>query len=132
MKRSHIIALVIIAVAIAALIGSLSDSSSYASLDEAFGKPGREYHVVGTLDRSQPIVYEPSVNASLTKFSMVDLNGRKCEVNLAMAKPNDLERAERLVLIGEAGKDGTFHAKDMLLKCPSKYNSENKVTTAGL
>ncbi|MBK8580599.1 MAG: cytochrome c maturation protein CcmE [Flavobacteriales bacterium] len=128
MKRSHIIALVIIAVAIAALIGSLSDSSSYASLSEAFEQPGREFHVVGTLDRSQPIVYEPSVNSSLTKFSMVDLNGKKCNVNLAMAKPNDLERSERLVLIGQADADGNFHAKDMLLKCPSKYNEENKVT----
>ncbi len=132
MKRSHIIALVIIAVAIAALIGSLSDSSSYASLTEAFEQPGREFHVVGTLDKSQPIVYEPSVNASLTRFSMVDLNGKKCKVNLAMAKPNDLERSERIVLIGEADAEGNFHAKDMLLKCPSKYNEETKVTTAGL
>lgn len=131
MRRSHIIALVIIAVAVAALIGSLSDSSSYASLTEAFEQPGREFHVVGTLDRSQPIVYEPSVNASLTRFAMVDLNGRKCNVNLAMAKPTDLERSERLVLIGEADASGEFHAKDMLLKCPSKYNEENQVT-AGL
>jgi cytochrome c-type biogenesis protein CcmE len=53
-------------------------------------------------------------------------------VSLAMAKPNDLERSERLVLIGEAGPNGEFQAKDMLLKCPSKYNEENKVTTAGL
>lgn len=131
MKRSHIIALLIIAVAIAALIGSLSDSSSYASLKEAFGEPGREFHVVGTLDRSEPIVYEPSINPSLTTFSMVDLDGRKCKVNLAMAKPNDLERSERLVLIGEADANGEFHAKDMLLKCPSKYNEGNQVT-AGL
>ncbi|MBS1583526.1 MAG: cytochrome c maturation protein CcmE [Bacteroidetes bacterium] len=128
MKRSHLIALVIIAVAVAALIGSLNDSSSYADLNEAFAQPGEEFHVVGTLDRSQPIVYEPSVNASLTRFTMTDLKGRSCEVKLAMAKPADLERSERLVLIGEASADGAFHAKDMLLKCPSKYNEENKVT----
>ena len=131
MKRSHIIALVIIAVAVAALIGSLNDSSSYASLTDAFKQPEREFHVVGTLDRSEPIVYEPSVNPSLTSFTMLDLDGRKCRVNLAMAKPNDLERSERVVLIGKAGADGEFHAKDMLLKCPSKYNEENQVT-AGL
>jgi len=52
-------------------------------------------------------------------------------VNLAMAKPNDLERSERLVLIGEADANGEFHAKDMLMKCPSKYNEEHQVT-AGL
>ena len=127
MKRRHIIAVVIIAVAIAALIGSLSDSSSYASLNEAFDYPGREFHVVGTLDRSQPIVYEPSVNAGLTKFTMVDLNGRKCNVDLAMAKPNDPERSERLVLIGEADADGNFTAKDMLLTCTHPYTAATHV-----
>lgn len=130
MKRSHLIALVIIAVAVAALVGSLNDSSSYADLTEAFAHPEEEFHVVGTLDRSKPIIYEPSVNASLTRFTMTDLNGRSCEVKLAMAKPNDLERSERVVLIGKAGPEGDFRAKDMLLKCPSKYNEENTVTAA--
>jgi cytochrome c-type biogenesis protein CcmE len=128
MKRSHIIAIVIIAVAVAALLGSLWDSSSYADLAKAAAEPGTEFHVVGTLDRSQPVIYEPSVNASLTEFSINDLKGNKCRVKLAMAKPNDLDRSERVVLIGEMAEDGSFHAKNMLLKCPSKYNEENKIT----
>ena len=127
MKRSHLIAIAIIAVAIAALIGSLSDSSTYADLDEALANPGREYHVVGVLDRSQAIVYEPSVNASLTEFTMQDLQGRSCRVKLAKAKPQDFERSERLVLIGEATEGGEFHATDMLMQCPSKYNEQNQV-----
>jgi cytochrome c-type biogenesis protein CcmE len=127
MKRSHIIAIVIIAVAIGALVGSLYDSSTYADLDQAMKHPGKEYHVVGTLDRSQEIVYEPSLNASLTTFTMRDLNGRTCTVHLAKAKPQDFERSERLVLIGEANENGEFEARDMLMKCPSKYNEENKV-----
>ncbi|MBK7383087.1 MAG: cytochrome c maturation protein CcmE [Flavobacteriales bacterium] len=127
MKRSHIIAIVIIAVAIAALVGSLNDSSTYADLNEAFDHPGTEYHVVGVLDRSKPIVYEPSLNASLTSFSMVDLKGRPCTVHLAKAKPQDLERSERLVLIGSANANGEFEARDMLMKCPSKYNEENRI-----
>lgn len=127
MKRSHIIAIVIIAVAIGALVGSLYDSSTYADLDQALAHPGKEYHVVGTLDRSQEIIYEPGVNASLTSFSMRDLQGRTCRVHLAKAKPQDLERSERLVLIGEANANGDFEARDMLMKCPSKYNEENKV-----
>jgi cytochrome c-type biogenesis protein CcmE len=130
MKRSHIIAIVIIAVAIAALVGSLYDSSTYADLAEARSNPGKEFHVVGVLDRSQPIVYEPSLNASLTTFRMVDLKGQACTVHLAKAKPQDFERSERLVLIGRANDDGDFEARDMLMKCPSKYNEENKVATA--
>jgi cytochrome c-type biogenesis protein CcmE len=127
MKRSHIIAIVIIALAIAALVGSLVDSSTYADLEQAMARPGKEFHVVGTLDRSEEIVYEPSRNASLTEFTMEDLNGRKARVKLAMAKPQDFERSERLVLIGEAAEDGVFHARDMLMKCPSKYNEEHQL-----
>ncbi len=127
MKRSHIIAIVIIAVAIAALVGSLYDSSTYADLDQAMEHPGREYHVVGVLDRSQEIVYEPTLNASLTSFTMVDLEGNTARVHLNKAKPQDFERSERLVLIGKATPEGEFHARDMLMKCPSKYNEEHAI-----
>jgi len=127
MKRSHIIAIVIIAVAITALVGSLYDSSTYADLKQAFDNPEREYHVVGVLDRSQEVIYEPSINASLTTFTMVDLKGDTARVRLSMAKPQDFERSERIVLIGKATADGEFHARDMLMKCPSKYNEEGSV-----
>jgi cytochrome c-type biogenesis protein CcmE len=127
MKRSHIIAILIIAVAIAALVGSLYDSSTYADLDKALADPGKEYHVVGVLDRSQEIIYEPGLNASLTSFTMQDLEGRTCRVHLAKAKPQDFERSERLVLIGKATPEGEFIARDMLMKCPSKYNEGGMV-----
>lgn len=127
MKRSHIIAIVIIAVSIGALVGSLYDSSTYADLELALANPGKEYHVVGVLDRSKEVVYEPGLNASLTTFTMQDLNGQTCTVHLAKAKPQDFERSERLVLIGKANTDGEFEARDMLMKCPSKYNEEHKV-----
>lgn len=127
MKRSHIIAIVIIAVAIGALVGSLYDSSTYAGLEQAIANPGKEYHVVGVLDQSQEIVYEPSLNASLTSFTMQDLEGRTCRVHLEKAKPQDFERSERLVLIGKATPEGDFVARDMLMKCPSKYNEGGMV-----
>lgn len=127
MKRSHIIAIVIIAVAIGALVGSLSDSSTYADLELAMANPGKEYHVVGVLDRSQEVVYEPSLNASLTTFTMQDLEGRSCRVYLSKAKPQDFERSERIVLIGTANANGEFEARDMLMKCPSKYNEEHNI-----
>ena len=128
MKRSHIIAIVIIAVSVAMLVGSMIDSSTYANVAQAEAEPGEEFHVVGTLDRSQPVIYEPSVNPGLTEFAINDLEGRNCRVKLAMPKPNDLDRSERVVLIGSMGADGTFHAKNMLLKCPSKYNEENRIS----
>lgn len=127
MKRTHLIALVIIAVAMAALVSSLGNSTTYADVRTAFAEPGREFHLIGTLDRSQPIVYEPTVNASLTQFTIQDSTGKPCRVMLAKARPADLEHSERIVLIGKADADGSFHASDMLMKCPSKYTEENKV-----
>jgi len=128
MKRSHIIAIIVIAVAIAAIAGSLTETSTYADFSEAFENPGREYHVVGTLDRTEEIIYNPQENPQLTKFTMVDDTGERRQVSLYQAKPQDFERSESVVLIGKVD-EGQFKATDILMKCPSKYNEENKIET---
>src|SRR5690606_36204124 len=109
MKRSHIIAIVVIAVAIAAIAGSLTETSTYADFAEAYDNPGREYHVVGTLDRTEDIIYNPELNPQLTVFTMIDDKGARRKVNLLQAKPEDFERSESVVLIGRV-EDGTFNA----------------------
>ncbi len=129
MKRSHIIAIVVIAVAIAAIAGSLTETSTYADFAEAYDNPGREYHVVGTLDRTEDIIYNPELNPQLTVFTMIDDKGARRKVNLLQAKPQDFERSESVVLIGRV-EEGTFNATNILMKCPSKYNEENKIETS--
>lgn len=125
MKRSHIIAIVVIAIGATFMIASVSDSSSYADFAEAFENPGKEYHVVGTLDRTADIIYNPEDNPNLTGFTMIDNVGEKRVVWLNKSKPQDFERSESLVLIGKASGE-EFHAADMLMKCPSKYKEEQK------
>lgn len=129
MKKTHIIGIVVIVIAIAAIISSISDSSTYANFEEAFAHPSQEYHVVGTLDRSATIDYNPSVNPNLTVFTMVDKEGVKSKVYLNKSKPQDFERSESVVLIGKA-KDNAFYANDILMKCPSKYDQDNKLDTS--
>lgn len=128
MKRAHIIAIIVIAVAIGAIAGSLTETSTYADFKEAYANPGREYHVVGTLDRSEEIIYNPEVDPQLTMFTMIDDKGERRQVKLLQAKPQDFERSESVVLIGRV-HDGTFSATDILMKCPSKYNEEHKIET---
>jgi len=128
MKRSHIIAIIVIAVAIAAIAGSLAETSTYANFAEAFEKPGREFHVVGTLDRTEEIIYNPEENPNLTVFTMLDDKGERRQVKLYQAKPQDFERSESVVLIGKVD-EGEFKATDILMKCPSKYNEQNKIET---
>lgn len=125
MKKSHIIGIVLIAVAVAFILSSVSTSSSYANFDDAFGNPGKEYHVVGTLDKEADIIYNPENNPNLTEFTMIDKSGEHRTVLLNKSKPQDFERSESVVLIGRA-KGDHFIASDMLMKCPSKYKQEGK------
>ena len=120
MKRIHIILIVLIAVLIGAMIGAINDSSTYADFDEAFSNPSSEYHVVGQLVRDRQMEYEPEVNPDLFSFWMKDVNGDIKKVVLHKSKPQDFERSEQIVLIGQAQGD-QFHANEILMKCPSKY-----------
>ncbi|UTW63040.1 cytochrome c maturation protein CcmE [bacterium SCSIO 12741] len=124
MKKTHIIGIIIIAVAIGVIFGSIGDAGTYADFGEAFGQPGTEFHVVGELSPGRETEYNPEVDPDRFVFYMVDKQGQERKVVLHKNKPQDFEHAEQIVIIGEAqGED--FHASQILLKCPSKYNDGN-------
>ncbi|MGB0165706.1 MAG: cytochrome c maturation protein CcmE [Luteibaculum sp.] len=131
MKKSHILGLIVIALLVGFLISSIYDSSTYADLNQAFENPQTEYHVVGVLDRSYPVEYNPLENAQLTRFKMIDNNGDTALVHLLKSKPQDFERSENIVVIGKAEGEA-FTANDILVKCPSKYNEEMEISTSSL
>lgn len=121
MKKLHIIGILVIAVAIGVIFVSLKNTSTYADFSEAIENPDKEYHVVGKLDKSQPQIYDPKINADEFLFSMIDNKGVIKSVVLHKSKPQDFEKSEQIVLIGKMQGD-QFHANDILMKCPSKYN----------
>jgi cytochrome c-type biogenesis protein CcmE len=121
MKKVHILGILVIAVAIGVIFVSLKNTSTYADFAEAMSNPGKEYHVVGKLDKSQPLVYEPGINPDEFVFSMTDNKGVVKQVVLHKSKPQDFEKSEQIVLIGKM-QGNNFHANDILMKCPSKYN----------
>ena len=121
MKKLHILGIIIIAVAIGVIFVSLKNTSTYADFSEALANPGKEYHVVGKLDKTQPLVYEPRINPDEFLFSMIDNKGVVKQVVLHKSKPQDFEKSEQIVLIGQMEGEN-FHANDILMKCPSKYN----------
>lgn len=125
MKKLHIIGILIIAIAIGVIFISLKNTSTYADFSEAINNPNTEYHVVGKLDKTQPQIYDPKINADEFLFTLVDNKGIAKQVVLHKSKPQDFEKSEQIVLIGKM-KDNEFHANDILMKCPSKYN-DNKV-----
>ena len=121
MKKTHILAIIVIALAIGAIMTTVSDSSTYSNFSEAIDNPGKEYHVVGQLNKDAEMTYDPEVNANLFAFSMIDNNGDEQRVHFAGSKPQDFERSEQIVLVGKYEND-TFQASKILMKCPSKYN----------
>lgn len=126
MKKLHIIGIIVIAVAIGVIFVSLKNTSTYADFTEALANPGKEYHVVGKLDKTQPQIYDPKVNTDEFLFSMIDNKGVTRHVVLHKSKPQDFEKSEQIVLIGKMQGDD-FHANDILMKCPSKYNDGKQV-----
>lgn len=124
MKKSSIIGMIIIAIAIGVIMSTYADSSTYGSFSDAI-ESKNELHVVGKLDASKDIVYNPEQDANYFSFYMKDNNGKECKVVFSGSKPQDFERSEQIVLTGQMVGE-SFHANKILMKCPSKY-TEDKV-----
>lgn len=128
MKRSHLIILIMVAALVGTLIGTFTSTSKSVSFAQAFAEPGTTFKVSGTLHKEEPVIYEPEIDAGLTTFHMNDKEGGTHKVFLHKAKPQGLMQSESIDLYGKV-IDGEFHASEMLLKCPSKYNNENHLIT---
>ena len=122
MKKIHIVVIVMIALAIAAILGTLADSSTYTTFSDALKNPGSEYHVVGKLMKDKPLEYNPQANVNLFAFFMKDTTGTEVKVFYKGTKPQDFERSEKIVVTGKV-VGNEFHADKILMKCPSKYNN---------
>lgn len=127
MKKSSIIGIVVIAIAIAVIVSSAGDASSYVTFGEAkeMAQSGSDdkIHVVGELKKNsagQVIGVSQGADLVSTNMVMVDEDGREQEVLLKQPMPADLLRSEKVVVIG-AYHDNLFVADKVLLKCPSKY-----------
>ncbi len=141
MKKTHIVAIGIIAVAIAIIMSTAGDASSYVSFKEAreLASEGNNgaVHVVGRLkkDAQNHIIgmqYDPIKDPNYFTFMLVDTNRIEQQVVYFDNKPQDFERSEQVVIIGQMKQD-VFIAEKILLKCPSKYvENEIKTETAGL
>lgn len=64
----------------------------------------------------------------LFTFYMKDASGREMKVVYNGTIPNNFETATSVVVTGQY-RDGYFHAKDILTKCPSKYEEQTKTSS---
>lgn len=122
MKKIHLVAIAVIAIAIGILISASKDVTTYSNFAQA-AKSGEKVKLVGQLVKDRPVEYNPEKDANHLGFYLKDEAGEVRQVVLNAAKPQDFERSESIVLTGEMQGD-VFKASDMLLKCPSKYKDQ--------
>lgn len=130
MKKSHLFAIILIAGAIAIIVLSGKEASTYATFDEAYamstGGSRKDIHVVGQLKKDshgEIVGIEPGADRVSFSFVLLDDNGKEQKVFYAEPMPADFLRSEKVVVIGHYDGDN-FLANKILLKCPSKYQEE--------
>ena len=136
MKKSHIIGIVVIAIAVFVIISTAGDASTYVTFDEARSLfesgSDKKVHVVGQLKKDedgQIVGVDPSEDKLTVTFLMVDNNMKTNKVFYNKPMPPDLKQSEQVVVIGQF-RENYFYAEQILLKCPSKYEEESLQVSA--
>jgi cytochrome c-type biogenesis protein CcmE len=140
MKRIHIFAIIVIAIAIGLIVSTAGDASTYVTFGEAeeLAQEGetKAIHVVGKLKKENGQIvgmkYEPVVDVNRFEFLLIDNKNREQKVIYGSPKPPDFDQSEQVVVIGRMAGDH-FECEKILMKCPSKYNDgkmEMKEATA--
>jgi cytochrome c-type biogenesis protein CcmE len=130
MKKSHIFLILVIAVAIAIVISTGNDASTYVTFNDAYKMASNgntsQIHVVGELKKDNlgnvVGIYEGADKVSFT-FIMIDDQQKEQIVQYNQPMPADFTKSEKVVVIGSY-KGDNFIAEKILLKCPSKYQEE--------
>lgn len=127
MKPKVIIGLVLIVGFTSLLMYNFGNSiNTYVSFEKAGAM--NSAHVVGTWEENRD--YGFSMEEKQFSFYMKDEAGNVRRVVYPKPKPNNFEQADRIVVIGSM-QNGVFYANDMLMKCPSKYNTTDATRVSG-
>ncbi|MBX3112267.1 MAG: cytochrome c maturation protein CcmE [Fimbriimonadaceae bacterium] len=119
MKPGIIVSIALAAVGVVGLgMVFVSNASPYVTVKEAQNH-GAGVHVVGEI---VPETLQEKTLDRQVKFNLKDATGTMPVVYTGPPQSN-LASAKQVVVIGTM-KEGTFHSEKMLVKCPSKYESE--------
>ncbi len=121
MKPAHIISFVIIVVCLLGSLIAFSDSvAQHTTIEMAKKSPGKTVQIPGNIVKDS-VRYDG--NKGQLSFTIVDAKDAASAVKIVYSepKPENFDTATKVEAIGEF-KNGVFVAKNLLVKCPSKYN----------
>jgi len=119
MKNKYIFGGIIIAVFLV-LMGYLFTQSNIEYVDDFNKVMSTEKIVKATGSWVKEKNYQIDNQNKTFSFMMTDANGNQMKVIYEGTIPNNFESAKSVVVTGKY-QNGYFHAKDILTKCPSKY-----------
>ena len=130
MKNLFPIYLIFLSITIIIVISTFADASTYVSFSDAkslysVGKKS-PIHVVGRLiknEENKVIGIKKSDDNLSFSFEMIDEEGTIENVFYGEPMPPDFILSDQVVVIGSYN-DKHFIAKEILLKCPSKYTED--------
>ena len=128
MKNKYIFGGIIIAVFLV-LMGYLFTQSNIEYVDDFNKVMSSEKVVKATGSWVKEKNYQIDNQNKTFSFMMTDVNGNQMKVIFEGTIPNNFESATSVVVTGKY-QNGYFHAKDILTKCPSKY--EEKTANSSL
>lgn len=138
MKKTHIFAIVIIAVAIGVIMSTAGDASTYVCFKDATSLAAEgdhdKVHVVGKLKKDEEgkiigMIYDPVMDANRFEFVLIDNNNEAQTVIYSQPKPQDFDKSEQVVIVGSMIGE-VFMADQIIMKCPSKYEDKELKETA--
>lgn len=100
----------------------LINASPYVSISEAKVTKRSSVHLAGDI-RKETMDFLPS--QGIVRFVVQDQNKDTIPIIYRGAPPANMGSATQVVAVG-AIKNGVFEAEKIILKCPSKYESENE------
>lgn len=122
MKNKYIFGGIIIAVFLV-LMGYLFTQSNIEYVDDFNKVMSSEKTVKATGSWVKEKSFQIDNQNKTFSFFMADDHGKQMKVIYEGAIPNNFESATSVVVTGKF-ENGYFHAKDILTKCPSKYEEQ--------
>ncbi len=123
MKVGTIATIVFSVAGLSALVFAfVSNASPYVTVAEAKTRPGDNLHLKGDINKDSLAI---AAAAAKVTFDLTDEEGQIVTVVYSGPPPANMGDATQVVAIG--GMEGkVFAAHKLLLKCPSKYESEEQ------
>ena len=118
-------AVLVIAFAAYGFTSFRSNLTPYVSFEEAMAR-GAKVQVAGSLVANSTRFAEATQELH---FGLEEASGRRMDIHYAGIKPGNFEEATQIVAIGSY-REGAFHAEQLLVKCPSKYQGLDDAPTS--